>query len=68
MSYTASDVKNILTAFAAEFSVDITAKHDVDGYWIEHDVLVDTLTQGTHEWYGEIAEYFNENSEDLSGE
>lgn len=68
MSYTATDVKNILTAFAAEFSVDIPAKHDVDGYWIEHDVLVDTFTQGTNEWYGEIAEYFNENSEDLSGE
>jgi hypothetical protein len=66
--YTAADVQNILTAFASEFTVDIPAKHDVDGYWIEHEVLIDTLTQGTKEWYGEIAEHFNLNSEDLSGE
>jgi adenosylmethionine-8-amino-7-oxononanoate aminotransferase len=59
--YDASDVQNILTAFAEEFSVDIPAVHDgKGGYLIEFNTLNGELILGSHDWYAAIAGYTNE--------
>lgn len=57
MKYSTADVQNILTAFAEEFLVDVDAKHDSSGYWIEHNDLAAALVLNNNAWYAEIAAY-----------
>lgn len=59
--YTATDVENILAALANEFTVDIPAVHNKEGYWIEYTELNAALLLGTPEWYEDIAAEANLN-------
>lgn len=59
MEYTAEDVKNILVAFVEEFLVDIPAKHDTDGYWIEFTDLSGHVILADDEWFEDQARHVN---------
>lgn len=55
MSITAQQVQAVLTQVVSDQIVDVPAKHDKRGYWIEIQELTHSFESNTEEWYESIA-------------